>query len=273
MEYFGMNEDSKALTKTGYKEDEPSEGEQEMPELSVQEQTMYRALAARVNYMAQDDPSIQYAAKEICRHMSKPKAFDFQRIKKLARFLVGVQNVSFKYVWQSEDEGRELRVFVDSDWAGCIQSRRSTSGGMLRLGHHVLRAWSSTQPTVALSSAEAEFYAMVEGATRGIGFKTMLGELGVTSGAVELYTDSSAAKSFASRRGLGKLRHICIKDLWLQEEVKVGRIRLQKVQGEYNPADLLTKYLDISRICSLCRLVDVHVGVKPRGSVEHTHRF
>ena len=131
------------------------------------------------------------------------------------------------------------------------------------IGRHTLRTWSTTQPTVALSSAEAELYAMVEGAARGLSLKTMLGELGVDVGAVELLTDSSAAKSFSSTRGLGRMRHIEVKDLWLQECVKNGRFRLFKVCGERNPADLMTKYLDLTTICRLARLCCLTVNMEP----------
>ena len=109
------------------------------------------------------------------------------------------------------------------------------------MGKHLLRTWSATQATIGLSSAEAEFYALVEGATRGIGLQAVLEELGVPTSVVELLTDSSSAKCFASRRGVGKLRHIDLKELWLQEAVKNGKVRLSKVAGELNPADILTK--------------------------------
>ena len=71
----------------------------------------------------------------------------------------------------------------------------------------------------------------------------MLKELGVEAGVVVISTDSSAAKSFASRRGLGRMRYIEVKELWLQEAVCRGRIQLKKANGTVNPADLFTKYL------------------------------
>ena len=71
----------------------------------------------------------------------------------------------------------------------------------------------------------------------------MLKELSVEAGVVVISTDSSSAKSFASRRGLGRMRHIEVKELWLQEAVCHGRIQLKKVDGTANPADLFTKYL------------------------------
>ena len=92
------------------------------------------------------------------------------------------------------------------------------------LGKLCLRTWSSTQPVHALSVAEAEYYALVEGSTRCLGLQTMPKELGVEAGVVVLSTDSASAKSFASRRGLGRMRHIEAKELWLQETVRRGRI-------------------------------------------------
>ena len=61
-------------------------------------------------------------------------------------------------------------------------------------------------------------------------------------------TDSSAAKSFVSRGGLGKMRHIEIRDLWLQKEVLKGMVKVVKVAGEDNPADLMTKFLPVKVI-------------------------
>ena len=110
-----------------------------------------------------------------------------------------------------------------------------------------------------MSSAEAELYAMTEGATRGMGLQTMLGEMGVFIATLHLYTDSSAAKSFASRRGLGKMRHVEVKELWLQAAVKEGKVKLHKVDGEMNPADLLTKYMDLTRLRRLGELLGLQV--------------
>ena len=246
-DYFGMNGDTKPLSKNGYKEEVHGEGEPDK-ELDGTEAKNYRALAARVNYMAQDNPCVQFSAKEICRAMSKPRLSDFQRLKKLARFLMGMREVRWKYPWQSEAEGRNIEIYVDSDWAGCAETRRSTSGGAILVGRRALKTWSTTQPVVALSSGETEYYAMVDGATRGMGFKHTVDELGMETMVPRLATDSSAAKSFSSRRGLGKMRHIAVKELWLQNAVKNGEVVLKKIDGAKNIADQLTKFLDASAL-------------------------
>ena len=61
-------------------------------------------------------------------------------------------------------------------------------------------------------------------------------------------TDSSAAKSFVSRRGLGKMRHIEIRHLWLQKEVLEGKVLVSKVLGTESPADIMTKLLGMADI-------------------------
>ena len=121
----------------------------------------------------------------------------------------------------------------------------------MMLGSHCLKAWCSTQGALALSSAEAEFYAMVEAVIRARGVQNVCREIGIDiEGPItmELNVDSSAAKAFASRRGAGKMRHIEVRWFWLQEEVRSGRVIVKKVQGIYNPADLMTKYLTSKEI-------------------------
>ena len=104
----------------------------------------------------------------------------------------------------------------------------------------VVKAWSSTQATVAQLSGEAEYYAMVRAAAEGIGMQSIMKEMGWDA-EVRIWADSSAAKSIASRIGMGKTRHMKVKFLWLQEAVKEKRVEVRKVAGTLNPADVLTK--------------------------------
>ena len=106
-----------------------------------------------------------------------------------------------------------------------------------------MQTWSAAQGAVALSTAEAEFYAIVEGVTRAKGLVNLANDFGFEemSAVVKLGTDSSAAKSFVSRRSLGRMRHLDIRDLWLQKEVAEGNVEVFKTPGLDNPADLMTK--------------------------------
>ena len=108
------------------------------------------------------------------------------------------------------------------------------------VGQYPLRTWSSTQSVAATSAAEAELYGMSAGASRGLGLQSMMLELG-TEVKQFLMTDSAAAKSFSSTRGLGRMRHVEVKEMWLQELVLKGQLHVLKINGLINVADTLTK--------------------------------
>ena len=110
------------------------------------------------------------------------------------------------------------------------------------VGRHAVRSWSSTQASVSLSSGEAEFTGVVRGAGMGLGFQSLMADLGCIL-PVRVWCDSSAAIGICSRQGLGKLRHLDTHTLWVQQAVRSGKIDLRKIRGEQNPADLLTKHL------------------------------
>ena len=98
--------------------------------------TRYRGIAARANYLSADRPDLQFAAKEACRHMSRPTREAWQRIKRIGRYLVGKPRIVQACAHQALPE--EVVVIVNSDWAGRKTTRKSTTGGVLRLGSHVL---------------------------------------------------------------------------------------------------------------------------------------
>ena len=157
--------------------DQDDDDRDKFPLLPPAEATHYRALAACVNYLAMDRVDIQFVAKEISKYMSQPRTTDHNKMKRLGRYLLGKPRYIQHYLWQQPTS--EISVFTDSDWAGDKITRKSTSGGMMLIGQHLIKSWSSTQPVIALSSAEAELYALVKGATQAVGLASMLQDLDV----------------------------------------------------------------------------------------------
>ena len=135
----------------------------------------------------------------------------------------------------------QLEVYIDSDWAGSTD-RKSTSGGIICIEGAAIKHWSRTQKARALSSGEAEYYAVVTGSAEGLGAQSLATDLGWEFQCrIIVKKDSSVAKSVAGRRGLRRLRHAELKYLWVQEAVAKGRIAMKKISVLYNPADVLTK--------------------------------
>ena len=123
----------------------------------------------------------------------------------------------------------------------------STSGGMMMLGTHTIKTWSTTQKSITLSSAEAELVAAVKMAAELIGVTQLMGDWGLNLRG-RVHVDSSAAIGVVGRKGNGKLRHVRVGSLWIQERVERGELEMQKVWGEWNPADLLTKNLARAKV-------------------------
>ena len=109
------------------------------------------------------------------------------------------------------------------------------------LGCHAIKHWSSTPSSVALSSGEAEFACVIRGAGQGLGYQALLRDFGIAT-SLRVWTDSSAAIGICNWQGLGKLRHLDTHTLWIQQAVRLGRVDLRTVDGDVNPADLLTKH-------------------------------
>ena len=106
--------------------------------------------------------------------MSAPREGDYGRLKRLGRYLVQHPRLIQHYRRQSAT--KFLDVWVDTDFAGCLKTRKSTSGGMITIGDHVIKTWSTTQTTIALSSGEAEYYGIVRGASLALGVRSMLAD-------------------------------------------------------------------------------------------------
>jgi hypothetical protein len=192
---------------------------------------------ARANYLSQDRSDIRFAVKELSRHMAKPRIGDIESAKRLAKYRMGKPRAICHF--RRQNKPGFIEGWSDSDWAGCLETRKSTSGGLLKFGMHVLKAWSITQNVIATSSGEAEFYAMVKAASQSLGMKVMLNDMGIKV-QVKIITDATAAKGIAHRKGLGTGRHLEVGQLWIQDKIARGELLVVRVGGKVNVADALT---------------------------------
>ena len=157
---------------------------------------------------------------------------------------------------------KPITCYSDSNFAGCLQSRKSTSSCKIFHGKHLLKCTSTTQAVVSLSSAEAEFYAAVKAASSGNGSVSMMRDVGVIlqqqgvevkakglgdgvdSFSFEIKLDATAGRAMAMRRGAGRIRHVATPTQKLQRLVINGDIKRTRVGGNDNCADLGTTHLD-----------------------------
>ena len=191
---LGLSEESKTVNSAAVKPEEPGQ-EEDANMLDEAQRKQFKNLAATLNYMSLDRSDVQCAAKKMCTKMANPTQGSEWRLKRAARCLKGAEKVTWAMRAWERDE-RKVDVRVDSDWATGPE-RRSTRGGMMINGT-VLEQWSRTQATRALSTAEAEYDAVVTGAAEALGMQSMMTDLGLTA-QVRVWEDFNAVEAIASR--------------------------------------------------------------------------
>ena len=246
--------DAKEVSTPGTREEGRTTEDNE-EQLSEKDKTRYRAIVARLNYFTPDRPDIAYAVKELARAMSNPSNGDWLRLKRLGRYMKGRPRLQQVFEWQPA-QGM-VTTYSDADWAGCKQTRKSTTGGCITIGRHTIKGWSETQALVALSSGESELYAAIKAAAETLGIMSMMKDFNWKV-AGQVYGDASAALGIINRTGLGKTRHIDTSLLWIQQTAAERQLKFSKVLGRNNPADLYTKYLDLNTINTHVKALNYH---------------
>ena len=221
--------------------------------------TKYRGMAARANFMGIDRMDVQFAAKEASRRMANPTAEDFEKIKRISRYLNGGRRRVFQvFPWGSSPT--TIYAFSDSDWAGCKRSRKSTSGGVIYWGDALVKHWSSTQKSISLSTQESELYACTKALSESMGVKSLLKDFDFVADIV-VSIDAKAVHDLAYRTGLGRARHVETSWLWIQQMLEQEKFTIRKIDGDQNPADLLTKPMDQAKIANLMAIAGLHVRI------------
>ncbi|CAE7271324.1 RE2, partial [Symbiodinium sp. CCMP2456] len=207
----------------------------------------YRRALGKLSWLSTTRGDLVYYVSVLARGQSSPQEVHERAMRAVLRYLKTVVNY-FQLFPRQEEKELKLHSYVDASW-GSERSvdRRSISGGCLMLGKACVKTWARLQQSVALSSAESELYALVEGAKEALGARCAVEHiLGCDPVVPLLYCDSEAAVAISHAEGLRKLRHIDLRSCFLQQEVQSQSLRVVSVRGTDNPADIFTKNLDLS---------------------------
>ena len=217
--------------------------------LSPEDHRLYRRIVGQLLWLSSIRPDIQFAVKELSRGLTSPTEDHRTKMKTLLRYLAGTKPMVLtlrpKIIPHSKQTTFDIDTYVDSDWAGCATSRRSTSGMALYFLGTLITSQSRTQATVALSSGEAELYAIGLGVSESLFIRSLLLESQLSKNVnIRIHTDSTAGKSMATRFGTSKkTKHVQLRFLFIQELVASGVVSIKKVSGTSNPSDVMTKYI------------------------------
>ncbi|GJV26577.1 retrovirus-related pol polyprotein from transposon TNT 1-94 [Tanacetum coccineum] len=183
---------------------------------------------------------------------AKPTEKHLTAVKRIFQYLKDSINMG---LWYPKDTGFELTAFSDLDHAGCLDLRKSTSGGIQFLGGDKLVSWSSKkQDCTSMSSAEAEYVSLSACCAQVLWLRTQLTDYGFHFDKIPMYCDSKAAIAISCNPVQhSRTKHIDVRYHFIKEQVEKGIVELFFVGTEYQLADLFTKALSEDRFKYLVR--------------------
>ena len=173
--------------------------------------------------------------------MHSPGKGHWQAVKWILRYLRGTLDVGLKYE-RMETMDQYVIGYADSDYAGDLDKRRSTSGYIFTLARGPVSWRSTLQSTVALSTTEAEYMALTEAAKEAVWLRNLVGDFGIVQRQVTIFCDSQSAICLTKNPvHHNSMKHVRVKFNYVRERVEEGDIIVTKVDTEDNQADMLTK--------------------------------
>ncbi|KAJ8766604.1 hypothetical protein K2173_001124 [Erythroxylum novogranatense] len=136
-------------------------------------ETYFRSLVGGLNYLSHTRPNIAFSVGVVSRFMHKPSKLHFGAAKRILRYIAGTTGHG---IWYSKVSNFRLIGFTDSDWAGSIDDRKSTSGFMFNIGSGAISWSSKKQKVVALSTSEAEYIATTSSACQVVWLRRLLAD-------------------------------------------------------------------------------------------------
>jgi hypothetical protein len=214
--------------------------------------TKYRSIIGSLRYLVNTRPDLAYSVGIVSRYMEMPRSTHWAAVKQILRYVVGTLNYGCKYTRSGNSEPL-LIGFSDSDLAGDIDDRKSTSGSAFFVGMNLVNWTSQKQRVVALSSCEAEYIASAGAACQGVWLNRLIGELlGIKTPKVNLLVDNKSA--IALSKNLvhhERSKHIDTRYHFVRDCVEEGKIDINHVSTQNQLADILTKALGKVRFIEL----------------------
>jgi hypothetical protein len=216
-------------------DDEVAEAKHE-PYPAIVGSLMYAAAVGR--------PDLAYAANTLARFLTRWSNEHFRAAKHLLRYVRGTTD--FCLTFEASGNEQPLEAFVDADWGGCTATTRSTTGYLSNVFGSVVGWRSKRQPTVALSTMEAELMAGCDATKQMKWLRQLLSDLHVPlDGATPIWCDNQGAIAASANPGQhDKRKHMDLRANYVLENVRAGSVVFRYIRTDENPADTLTKSLN-----------------------------
>lgn len=217
-------------------------------DLSCSDKTYpYRETIGSLLYLSnRTRPDIAYAVNYCSRKMEEPTSKDVTNLKRILKYMNTYSDEGIEYRRNSNIS--ELEAYCDSDYAGDLESRKSTSGYVIYYCGGPIVWCSRKQPIVALSSTEAEYIAAAECTKELLYIKTLIEELQSVNVNINLHIDNQSALTMIKNGQINRRsKHIDVRYHFIHEKISEGLIQIDYCCSQDNCADILTKPLELNK--------------------------
>ena len=216
------------------------------PSSSLTEARVYQSMVGSANYgMIETRPDIAEAVGVVSQFSSNPTKEHAEAVERILGYTNSTHDLGLHY--RHDAEKPDLHMFVDADWAGDPNTRRSTTGWVAMLSGAAISWASKRQKSIALSTMEAEYIAASEAAKEATWLRNFINELelpGLNISSVPVFIDNESAVKLAKNpEDHKRSKHIDIRHHYIRQTVADGTIELLRVPSKDNTADILTKPL------------------------------
>ena len=214
----------------------------------------FRQVVGKIQFLAPRRPDVLFALKEVARHLQAPREHDWDRLERIVRYLAGTKNMQLRL--EADGDIHTVYAFSDADWAGCPEERLSTGCALVFWCGGLIHAHSRTIRDVSLSSGESEFYGITAATGEGLYVQEILKDIGLPT-SLKILTDASTARAICVREGVGKVRHLAARLLWIQQKVQDKAIKVDKIGTGDNCADIGTKNLNAYTMTKFMKAIGI----------------
>ena len=205
----------------------------------------FRSLTGALQYLTFTRPDIAYAVQQVCLHMHDPREPHLAALKRILRYIRGTLHLGLLLRPSTQSD---LLVYSDADWAGCPDTRKSTSGYAVFLGDNLVSWSSKRQNAVSRSSAEAEYRAIANAVAEVSWLRQLLVELHVPLRRTTLVYCDNISTVYMSSNPVQhqRTKHVEIDLHFVREHVATSDVRVLHVPMSSQYADIFTKGLPSS---------------------------
>ena len=209
-------------------------------------QIPYREAVGCLNYIAQSTrPDIVFAVNQLSRFNNNPGRKHWQAVKHLLRYLKGTAHHGLKY---EKSKSNLIIGYCDADWGANSEGRKSISGFVFTANGAAISWASRRQPSVSLSSCEAEFYALSNAVQEAIWWRGLKSQI-IADEPIEIFCDNQSTIAIVKSGGFhAKAKHIDIRYNFTSNAVRDNKVKLSYTSSQNQTADILTKPLDKVKI-------------------------